>query len=104
MRAERDPMSGKETGAAALGVEERSDETPRAEVGQRRPAPDPEVVAKPTRRQFTAESSSSANAPFASPGTGARNDSCTEPQSPQPLPQEVWINPPAAAATTRPAQ
>ena len=23
---------------------------------------------------------------------------------PQPLPQEVWINPPAAAATTRPAQ
>ena len=55
MRAERDPMSGKETGAAALGVEERSDETPRAEVGQDRPAPDPEVVAKPTRRQFTAE-------------------------------------------------
>ena len=55
MRAERDPMSGKESGAAALGVEERSDETPRAEVGQGRPAPDPEVVAKPTRRQFAAE-------------------------------------------------
>ena len=38
-----------------MGVEERSDETPRAEVGQDRSAPDPEVVAKPTRRQFTGE-------------------------------------------------
>ena len=55
MRTERDPVTGMEAGAAALGVEERSDETPRAEVGRERLAPDPEVVAKPTRRQFTAE-------------------------------------------------
>ena len=34
-------------------VEERSDEAPRA--GRARPTPDPEVVAKPKRRQFTAE-------------------------------------------------
>ena len=55
MRAERDPVTGTQTGAAALGVEERSGETPRAEVEQDRSAPDPEVVAKPTRRHFTAE-------------------------------------------------
>ena len=55
MRTETDPLTGTVSGAAALGVEERSDETPRAEVGQDRPAPDPEVVAKPTRRQFTGE-------------------------------------------------
>ena len=34
-------------------VEERSDEAPRA--GRARPTPDPEVVARPKRRQFTAE-------------------------------------------------
>ena len=33
-----------------------------------------------------AESSSNANVPFASPGTGTRNDSCTEPQSPSLFP------------------
>ena len=55
MRAETDPGTGRQAGAAALGVEERSDETPRAEDKQPRLAPDPEVVAKPTRRQFTAE-------------------------------------------------
>ena len=55
MRTETDPVTGTVSGAAALGVEERSDETPRGEVGQDRSAPDPEVVAKPTRRQFTAE-------------------------------------------------
>ena len=55
MRAERDPMCGKESGAAALGVSSLRSSTPRAEVGQGRPAPDPEVVAKPTRRQFAAE-------------------------------------------------
>ena len=38
--------------APALGGEERSDEAPRAEATR---APDPEVVAKPTRRQFSAE-------------------------------------------------
>ena len=55
MRTETDPGTGRQAGAAALGVEERSDETPRAEDKQPRSAPDPEVVAKPTRRQFTAE-------------------------------------------------
>ena len=42
------------TPAPALGVEERSDETPSAGGGDRLAPPDPEVVAKPTRRQFTA--------------------------------------------------
>ena len=55
MRAETDPGTGRQAGAAGLGVEERSDETPRAEDNQERSAPDPEVVATPTRRQFTAE-------------------------------------------------
>ena len=55
MRTETDPVTGTVSGAAAHGVEECSDETPRGEVGQDRSAPDPEVVAKPTRRQFTAE-------------------------------------------------
>ena len=55
MRAETDPGTGRHSGAAGLGVEERSDETPRPEDEQRRSAPDPGVVAKPTRRQFTAE-------------------------------------------------
>ena len=41
--------------APALGGEERSDEAPRAGAGQASRAPDPEVVAKPTRRQFSAE-------------------------------------------------
>ena len=53
MTAERDPMTLNESSAPALGVEERSDEAPRA--GRARPAPDPEVVAKPKRRQFTAQ-------------------------------------------------
>jgi transposase-like protein len=43
------------TPAPALGVEERSDETPSAGVGAVPARPDPEVVAKPTRRQFTAQ-------------------------------------------------
>ena len=55
MRTETDSGTGRQAGAAALGVEERSDETPRAKDHQARSAPDPEVVAKPTRRQFTAE-------------------------------------------------
>jgi len=42
------------TPAPALGVEERSDETPSAGDGARAVPPNPEVVAKPTRRQFTA--------------------------------------------------
>ena len=52
MTAERDPMTLNEVSVPALGVEERSDEAPRA--GRARPTPDPEVVAKPKRRQFTA--------------------------------------------------
>ena len=55
MTAERETMTWKENGALAPGVEERSDETPGAAAGHARPAPDPEVVAKPKRRQFTAE-------------------------------------------------
>ena len=53
MTTERDPMTLNESSAPALGVEERSDKAPRA--GRARPTPDPEVVAKPTRRQFTAQ-------------------------------------------------
>ena len=53
MTAERDSMTLNEVSVPALGVEERSDEAPRA--GRARPTPDPEVVAKPERRQFTAE-------------------------------------------------
>ena len=39
----------------APGVEERSDEAPGAGAPAAGVVPDPEVVAKPTRRQFTAE-------------------------------------------------
>ena len=53
MTAERDSMTLNEVSVPALGVEERSDEAPRA--GRARPTPDPEVVAKPKRRQFTAQ-------------------------------------------------
>ena len=55
MRADREPMTWMDADAPALGGEERSDETPRAETGQASRAPDPQVVARPTRRQFTAE-------------------------------------------------
>ena len=53
MTAERDAMTLNEVSYSALGAEERSDEAPRA--GRARPTPDPEVVAKPKRRQFTAQ-------------------------------------------------
>ena len=46
-----DPMTLNASSVPALGVEERSDEAPRA--GRASPTPDPEVVAKPKRRQFT---------------------------------------------------
>ena len=52
MTAERDSMTLNEISYSALGVEERSEEAPRA--GRAKPTPDPEVVAKPKRRQFTA--------------------------------------------------
>ena len=41
--------------APALGVEERSDEAPCGGAGAAPAPPDPEVVAKPKRRRFTAE-------------------------------------------------
>ena len=49
------PGTGMQAVKAALGVEERSDETPKAEGEQVQALPDLEVIAKPTRRQFTAE-------------------------------------------------
>ena len=55
MRADRDSMTGRDAGAPALGGEERSDEAPRVASGPASQARDPEVVAKPTRRQFSAE-------------------------------------------------
>ena len=48
MTAERASMTLNEVSVPALGVEERSDEAPRA--GRARPTPDPEVVATPKRR------------------------------------------------------
>ena len=50
----RGSMIGFVVGAPTLGDEERSEEAPRAELAERSPVPDP-VVAKPTRRRFTAE-------------------------------------------------
>ncbi len=55
MTAERESMTLQEMGAPALGVEERRDEAPRAGASHARPTPDPEVVAKPKRRKFTAQ-------------------------------------------------
>ena len=55
MTAERDSMTLNEISYSALGVEERSDEAPRAGGAAAPRAPDPEVVAKPTRRRFSAE-------------------------------------------------
>ena len=53
MTAERDSMTLNEIPYPSLGVEERSDEAPRD--GRARATPDPEVVAKPKRRQFSAQ-------------------------------------------------
>ena len=55
MTAERESMTLQEMGAPALGVEERRDEAPGAGASHARPTPDPEVVAKPKRRKFTAQ-------------------------------------------------
>jgi transposase-like protein len=52
MAEERKTMDLEGLPAPALGVEERSDEAPSAGANA---APDPEVVAKPKRRRFTAE-------------------------------------------------
>ena len=55
MTAERESMTLQEMDAPALGVEERRDEAPRAGASHARSTPDPEVVAKPKRRKFTAQ-------------------------------------------------
>ena len=55
MTAERESMTLQEMDAPALGVEERRDEAPGAGANHARPTPDPEVVAKPKRRKFTAQ-------------------------------------------------
>ena len=55
MKSERESMTRMEMDAPALGGEERSDEAPRAGASNARAPSDPEVVAKPKRRQFTAE-------------------------------------------------
>jgi transposase-like protein len=55
MTAERKTMDLERLRAPALGVEERSDEAPRAGAHAPPDRPDPEVVAKPKRRRFTAE-------------------------------------------------
>lgn len=48
-------MTGMEGHAPALGASSLRSSPPRAGAGQASRAPDPEVVAKPARRQFTAE-------------------------------------------------
>lgn len=55
MSAESDPMILHGAPALSLGVEERSDEAPSEWAGGRPVRPDPEVLAKPKRRRFTAE-------------------------------------------------
>ena len=55
MTAERESMTLQEMDAPALGIEERRDEAPGAGASHARPTPDPEVVAKPKRRKFTAQ-------------------------------------------------
>ena len=55
MTAERESMTLQEMDAPVLGVEERRDEAPGAGASHARPTPDPEVVAKPKRRKFTAQ-------------------------------------------------
>ena len=53
--ARRDQRLGGSSELPAPGVEERSDEAPGAGAPRAGAAPDPEVLPKPTRRQFTAE-------------------------------------------------
>ena len=55
MTSRRDSLKLEDGPAPALGAEERSDEAPRAGgAAAGTPPPDPEVVAKPVRRQFSA--------------------------------------------------
>ena len=55
MRGSGDSMALREVDAPAPEVEERSDEAPGAGGAPAGRAPDPEVAAKPKRRQFSAE-------------------------------------------------
>ena len=55
MRGSGNSMVLRGADAPAPGVEERSDEAPGAGGAAAGRAPDPEVVAKPKRRQFSAE-------------------------------------------------
>ena len=55
MRGSGDSMALRDADAPAPEVEERSDEAPGAGGAPAGRAPDPEVVAKPKRRQFSAE-------------------------------------------------
>ncbi len=55
MRGGGDSMTLTGVDALAPGAEERSDEAPGASGGPKERVPDPEVVAKPTRRRFSAE-------------------------------------------------
>ena len=54
MMRQRERLMLDEAPDAALGAEERSDEAPSASAPAKTPTPDPEVPAKPTRRQFSA--------------------------------------------------
>ena len=51
----RDTMIGMGVGGGALAASSLRSSPARARVAERNRARDPEVVAKPTRRQFTAE-------------------------------------------------
>ncbi len=55
MAEERKTMDLEGLPAPAIGVEDRSDEAPSTGAHARPIRPDPEVVAKPKRRRFTAE-------------------------------------------------
>lgn len=89
MRAERDSTTGRDAHAPALGVEERSDEAPRAGVGQASRAP--RIL---EQRQRTLRLAGSQHPERFVHGT----------PKPQPLPEKVWINPPNPATSSSPAQ
>jgi len=55
MTAERESMTLNGTSTRELGGEERSDEAPSSRRNAPEGRPDPEVVAKPRRRQFSAQ-------------------------------------------------
>ena len=65
MATERETMTLNGVPGSVLGDEERSDEAPSTGADTPHPAPDPEVVAKPKRRQFTACQRRSKSTPLA---------------------------------------